>query len=319
MTAATLELILPPWPSVAAQPLPALASLLRRAERQDGWPAAAGARLLARCGCAGDGEPPLAPLCCLADGGEPAGAYWLRADPVHLTADQDRLYLAATADTLDVTHEEAMRLAQAFNALFQGDGWQLFPLTATRWYLRCDQVPAITTTAPQAALGCAVRPLLPQGPDAMAWHALLNEMQMLFHTSDVNARRAERNLPAINSLWPWGGGRLPQHCDTPWRRIYADDCLARGLAVLGGQSWLPLPTAIGPVLEGGGPALVVLDQQGGDWERLEHDWWMPLRDALHRGRLDAAVLHLPGTGASYRLDRTLLRRWWRGLLGKGLP
>lgn len=319
MIAATLELILPPWPNDTDRPLPVLAALLRRAERRDGWPTGAAARLLARCGCAYDGEPPLAPLCCLADGGDPADAYWLRADPVHLAADQDKLYLSATAETLAITQEEATLLAQEFNTLFQPDGWQLIPLTATRWYLRCDHVPAITATAPQAALARDIRPLLPKGADAMAWHAMLNEVQMLFHASDVSARRAARNLPAINSLWPWGGGRLPQRCDVPWQRVYADDCVARGLAVLGGRPWSPLPADLGTVLDGDTPALVVFDAHGGDWALLERDWLVPLRAALRSGRLDSLVLHLPGTGASYRLDRTLLRRWWRDLFGKGRP
>ncbi len=319
MTAATLELILPPRHDDTERPRPVLASLLRRAERQEGWPVDTAARLLVRCGCAVDGETPVAPLCCLADGGDLADAYWLRADPVHLAADQDKLYLAATAEMLEIAPEEAVQLAQEFNALFRADGWQLFPLTATRWYLRCDRAPAIATTPPQAALARDIRPLLPQGADAMAWHTLLNEVQMLFHTSGVNARRAQRSLPAINSLWPWGGGRLPQRCDIPWQRVYADDCMARGLALLGGRPWSPLPAAGGTVLDGEAPALVVLDPRNSDWSQLERDWFVPLRDALRSGRLESLVLHLPGTSTRYRLDRTLLRRWWRGLLRKQTP
>ena len=80
-----------------------------------------------------------------------------------------------------------------------------------------------------------------------------------------------------------------------------------------------MPAAGGTVLDGEAPALVVLDPRNSDWSQLERDWFVPLRDALRSGRLESLVLHLPGTSTRYRLDRTLLRRWWRGLLRKQTP
>lgn len=313
-----LELILPHGPADGRPSTPALAAMLARGEWRGGLPADPGQRLLTLCGFVPtDGGPPLASLCCLADGGDPGDAYWLRADPVHLSADQDALYLAADAQALAVTADEAAALAAEFNALYRADGRQLLPLAPTRWYLRCADSPRITTTPPQAALSHAVRPLLPQGPDAMQWHALLNEVQMLFHHSPVNAARAAQGQPPINSLWPWGGGRLPHRCTVPWRRIYANDCVAGGLAVLAQRQRVALPAAADAVLGGDGPALVVFDAQPPDWGEMERHWFAPLREALRNGRLEALVLHLCGSGESVRVDRAALRRWWRGRFGAG--
>src|SRR5512134_1502500 len=50
--------------------------------------------------------------------------WWLRADPVHLSMDRDRLILA-DAHKLEITPEEASRLVGEIMEVFNSDGWLL--------------------------------------------------------------------------------------------------------------------------------------------------------------------------------------------------
>jgi hypothetical protein len=41
------------------------------------------------------------------------------------------------------------------------------------------------------------------------WRHAINEAQMVLHAHPVNQARQAAGQPVVNSLWPWGGGRLP--------------------------------------------------------------------------------------------------------------
>ncbi len=62
---------------------------------------------------------------------------------------------------------------------------------------------------------------LPRGDDALAWHRVMNEAQMIMHAHPVTAAREARGAPPANSIWLWGGGTLP-------RRIAATRTRRRG-------------------------------------------------------------------------------------------
>jgi hypothetical protein len=305
----SLTLLLPHVSASVQQRLPALEIMLARSDRHCALPTSLQQRLLQLANLtATESDPPLGPLCALGDGLDAGSGYWLCAEPVHLVADQDRLYLAARAESLAITATEAAALTAEFNALYRDDGWQLFAPRPAHWYLRLPQPLQVCTTVPDGAEGCDVWASRPQGHDALRLQAALNEIQMLFHASAVNGRRHDSGLPAINSLWLWGGAVMPALAPLPWQALYGDAPLLRGFAARAG---IPCTTAVaedGTWLQGTGSSLVLLQD-----ELMPSDTarFMPLLDALRRGELAQLDIHLTATPCSYRLDRRAARRWWR--------
>jgi len=215
----------------------------------------------------------------------------MRADPVHLRADQSILRLFDSR-TFSITQQEADALVLAFNELYTDMGWSLLAPCPQRWYLRLPQLPAITTVAPVTIAGQDIDPHLPHGPDASTWHALLNEVQMLFHQHPVNVLREERGEPTINSLWFWGEGNLPETVPRPGIPVATDYPLAMGLASFTQTPRRDVPASLEELLSfAEKPGLVVLDvleaaMQYGEIEtwltalkQLELHWFAPLLKA----------------------------------------
>lgn len=310
----------------------ALETALARADRHGEATADRGAWLCRAFGVASQRDWPVAPLMRAYDAGEaPADmgpAYFLRAEPVHLRADRARLVLAQRVD--DLTADEARALAADLDAHFAADGCALESWPAGRWYLRVPEAPHISTTPLARALGHSVQPLLPQGEDALAWHRLINEAQMLLHHHPVNAAREERGVPVVNSLWLWGGGTAPapEPQDVLFDSVYADDALAHAAAHAAQRPGHALPANATALLEARAAqerTLVILDAaeraavqaDPGAWQQaldgVDRAWIAPLLEALRGGRLTALTLVLPdaGNGIEAVLTRGAIRRWWR--------
>ena len=135
--------------------------------------------------------------------------------------------LLADARVLAIEPVEAALLAAAFDQTFAAEGLQLRVPRPDRWYLRLPADPGFRTHPLLDAIGRDINPLLPYGPSAPRWHALLTEIQMLFHQHPVNRVREERNQPLINSIWFWGGGACPTGVRAPAADLYANDPLTR--------------------------------------------------------------------------------------------
>lgn len=305
---------------------PALETLIARARRgPGGGPATLETLLFSLFGF--DTEPgrdlPVAAVTRAADCGTADGAWWLRVDPVHLQPDQDRLLLFGPS-VLDLQRDEADALVTGLNDLYGADGWHFEAPRPHRWYLRLPGEAALLTTPLPEAVGHDIHRRLPGGPDGPRWHGVLNEMQMFLHASEVNERREARSRPAVNSVWPWGGGRVPAGLRSPWRRVESSEPLGRGLAQVTGVAAGKASADFGAWLEPdwGGRGLVVLDRLrqhvlDGDREawsdavgELERHWFAPLLEALRAGRV-AEVCLIGGGEFQYCLDRARLRRWWR--------
>ena len=266
---------------------------------------------------------PVAALTSLVDIDDPDAGCLLRADPVHLRADQSTLRLFDSR-TFANTQEEADALVLAFNELYADMGWSLLAPCPQRWYLRLPKLPAITTVSPAAIAGQDIDPHLPHGPDASKWHALLNEVQMLFHQHPVNALREERGEPAINSLWFWGEGSLPGTVPRPGIQVATDYPLAMGLASFTHTPRRDVPASLEELLTYTEKAssLVVLDvlevaiqyREIESWlsalKQLELHWFAPLLEALGDGRV-ASVEIDPCNGKSYRTTRKQQRYFWK--------
>jgi hypothetical protein len=272
----------------------------------------------------GDGaQLAVAPLTWLADTGEWTTGFIMRADPVHLRADQACLRLFDST-TFNLNAQEARDLVATFNDYYSRQGWQLHAPLPQRWYLTLSEAPELATSAPMNLAGRDISGGLPQGKDAPAWHAFLNEVQMLFHEHPVNLARVQRGEPAVNSIWPWGGGYLPGRISTTVNRVIAGHPLPRGFARLAGISCVDLPVdATDLMVESqGGLQLVWLDRlecpsRYGEVEawyegisKLEQTWFRPLLDLLKRGSIGRLDIY-PVGDRRYQINRRGLRCFWK--------
>ncbi|MBI3547067.1 MAG: hypothetical protein HY081_10855 [Gammaproteobacteria bacterium] len=272
-----------------------------------------------------DADLPVAAVTRSLDMGVIDNDWWLRADPVHLSLDRDRLMLV-DAQMLDISQQEANRLVAEIMEVFSADGWLLKAPRPDRWYLKTARPPQITTTPLSQAVAQDVHAFLPQGVEAKAWHTTLNEIQILLHTATVNAEREQRGQLPINSLWFWGGGRLPRLTALPWSQIWSNEPMSLALARLaGGVATTNAPASFAEWQEAGdkpGEHLVVLTDVHNarlysDAARctqamhdLEKNWMEPLCQALKKNTLSQATL--VGDGAkNFTLTARHARRWWR--------
>lgn len=276
-----------------------------------------------RFGVSASKELPIAPLCYLADTERTPPHYLLRADPVHLRADQSRLRLFES-HSFFITRDEADALVAAINDFSAGRGWRLSAPHPQRWYLELPAAPDMQTTPLAEAAGQDIDALLPRGQDAPHWAGMLSELQMLLHEHPVNRTREQRGEPVINSLWLWGGGVLPATISPTVDAVFAGDVLARGLARHAGTACHPVPEFMGDLLSAGTGRrrLLVLDELAwpahyGDVDgwlvqlaQLESVWFMPLLVALNSGRIGSLVIDACN-GHCFSTDGKRQRGFWK--------
>ena len=320
-----LELVVPAlFTAQAANSLPALELLLARGRRTSADALGLESWLF---GAFGSGEfpaeklsVPAGALTALAHGVDPGAHLWLRADPVHLRADRDRVILVPN-QAFTVGGEEAEELAATLNRHFAGD----FALHAVRpdaWCLKANGEMAIDAQAPIEVAGSDLDATLPVNRARV----LLNEIQMALYEHPVNTAREARGDPVVNSVWLWGAGKLPAKAAGPWQSVGADDPVALGLARLAGMRHRPPGTGAGEWLarapEDGRQLLVLDGMRGtralGDLEglgrrlrSLEEYWFAPLLGTLRSGRIDMLTIHVPDAAAAFETVRGDLRRFWR--------
>jgi hypothetical protein len=256
----------------------------------------------------------------LGQGGQAGSSCWMRADPVHLRADRDRLLLFHGVE-LALTDEESDRIRAEFNAHFAEDGLHLITPSADRWYLELEECPELSTHPVIDVAGRHIEIFLPQGVDAPVWRHRLNEMQMLLFQSEVNQHRESNRQLSVNGIWLSGVGRLPDPIRCHWDRVYSEDPTALGLAKLANVECLSTTDNLPQAWNRSGNSLMVTTELlspllVGDLEHwirqlqsLESDL-APLAKAM--GRLGSGELWLhPCNGRSYRLTPVLLRKFWK--------
>ncbi|MEN8177676.1 MAG: hypothetical protein ABFS39_03560 [Pseudomonadota bacterium] len=260
-----------------------------------------------------------------ATGADVADACWIRADPVHLRPDRDRLLLF-NCEQMEITASEAEEIARQFNAHFAEEGFQLLTAGPERWYLKLKHCPELKTHGLSQVVGHHIEPFMPEGHDARRWRQLLNEMQMLLFQSPVNQQREAEGRLTINGLWLSGIGQLPEVKQSRFDKVCGDDPTAVGMARLakvqtepvavhelpckeGEENLMVLTDLVSPVLNADpyrwSDAITVLDRRIG-----------LLADGLQRIKKSQLVLY-PCNGDSYRVTAGLLRRFW--LRTKKLP
>ncbi len=303
----------------------ALETLLARADRVTQVATGFEARLFGLFGVPrpADGDWPVAAVTRIVDAGVVDKDWWMRADPVHLHASANGLILTGATE-LKLTTQDANALVAELMEIFTADGWLFKAAHAARWYLRPLAPPAIQTHALPDVIGRDIHPFLPYGPDAKAWHTIMNEIQILLHTSNVNQAREARGELPINSLWFWGAGRLPQIGRSDWAHVWSNEPLGLGLARLADIPGAKTPATAADWLSiaaQGGVHLVVLEQArraviygdaaawGDGLQDINDRWLEPALQALKKGALARLTLHTDG--AAFTLTARGLRRWWR--------
>lgn len=325
------------WPRVGADEVarglevPALRRLLARADAQRFAPITPEGWLCQAFQIEREQDWPVAPLTLELDRGEPAGAYWLRADPVHMKIERDRLLLIDNA-LFDLQQEEAQALAESLNAHFERDGLAFHAPHPKRWYVKLARTPTLVTHSMNEVAGHDVKPYLPEGADALQWRGVFNEAQMLLHAHPINETREERGEPAVNSVWFWGGGRRQMVRGRPFEAVWANDAVAISIGAQAEASAVALPgdaaaffTRAASAAQDATSHLLVIDAAAnaaayGDVEgwrarlaTLEAKWFAPLLDALRRGRIDGLAIVVPGPETCVRFDvrRVDLYKAWR--------
>lgn len=296
--------------------LPALEKILARAQPEKLSADSLECWLCAEFGVA---EQAIAPIALSADGMEPGEACWLCADPVHLHLQRSEMILQPVAA---LSADEAVQLCASLNAHFIDDGLYFVAPRPQHWYLRLLRQPKITTSALASVMGRDVRAHLTQGAEALPWHRLLNEMQMLLSNHPVNLAREMRGERIVNSVWLWGGGHMTEQLLRPFMRAYSDSALVAAFAAAVSISHAPLPgDATQCVADHEGETLIVWDglrlalqhDGHGDWRdsllNFEQSCIHPLLQALHKGLLEKITLDVLQENASSRFVLTRGAAW----------
>ncbi len=249
--------------------------------------------------------------------------YWLRADPIHLSVNRDRVVLL-DASQLDISAAESAALVAALQAQFKSDGLNVYGPHPQRWYITSDRPIGLRTQPVSAVRGRSVADHWFDGADRACWQARLSEMQMLLHAHPVNeVREAADQLP-INGVWLWGAGKLPSGGKNIYSRIIASDALSAGFAALSAARFTESSQFrwrdISPPAAGN--ALVVIDPLAafaayGEWNEWRHAlatldqaWFAPALSALKIGTLNAIAICVPGK-TSTTITRIDLFKFWR--------
>lgn len=248
---------------------------------------------------------PAAALSWLGEGNAPGDYFWLYADPVNLQLQRDHFSLNVPAP-MPMTKAESTALCESLNQHFGEDGFVFCIGASGQWYLRQAVPSAIITSFPAQAVGRNIRNFLPQGASSEKWLGVLNEIQMLLHEHRVNRAREEQGEPVINSLWLSGAGSIPSQAHVSPKTIFANNPLAKGLALWTGSKAFPLSSNF--TFSDNQEVLLVLDEMHNPAQ-----WSEQMLAALRTGKvkqltLDIFIQHQHVRAAVKRSD---LLKFWR--------
>ncbi|UOD49287.1 hypothetical protein [Orrella daihaiensis] len=185
-------------------------------------------------------------------------------------------------DLIDARAEDIVALEHAAQSLFSpdADGILIEPLGQGLWRVHGDFPCGSKTISPLALMGQDLGDWWPTDNAWRSWRKRVNEIQMAWHNHPVNQTRESEGLPAINTIWLYGGGKG----FTPNQAL--------------DQHWLD--------------ALSLFASRG-DWSGWL-DAWEELEPALLKAEPDREIV-LTGDDRIVRLQNAP-KRWWRNLFAK---
>jgi len=119
--------------------------------------------------------------------------YYLYADPVYLSLQRDTFFLEKKL-TDDYTKDEIEELCHALNQTFEDENRVFVLNDQQKLFLQLKKEPHIKTTSIAHIKRQSIDLFMPQGDEAMAWHAFMNEIQMFLFDHPLNQDKVQRGL-----------------------------------------------------------------------------------------------------------------------------
>ena len=158
-------------------------------------------------------------------------SYFLYADPVYLSLQRDTFFLEKKL-TDDFKQNEIEDLCDALNKAFKSDTQKFVLNHEGRLFIELTRRPQIKTTSIVHIKPQSINLFMPQGEEAMSWHAFMNEIQMFLFDHPINHERSKRGALSANSIWFSGGGLLPQGILNPYAAIFSNAVFLKKLISL---------------------------------------------------------------------------------------
>lgn len=224
--------------------------------------------------------------------------YWLRADPVHLRIANNHLLLADSR-AFKISLKEAAQFTDTFNRYFIKDGISFTAFHPDRWYMGLSNIPNLQTRPLSYVIGKNINEQLPTEIDKGLTHKILNEIQMLLHEHPMNLAREAQGELMVNSVWLWGGGKMPKQFSCNFDCIWSNFPLTQALARMGNVPHHHLPLDINSWLRSinKGNHLIVIDvlqdkvlyKFFNEWYEqlnlLEQNLFIPLLNAIKKDQI----------------------------------
>ena len=133
---------------------------------------------------------------------------FIRADPVHLRADKNRVYLFDYT-SFEIKNDEALEIASRLNSFFESDAIKFHVgISPYRWYVEgIDSFP-IDLPSPSMMNGLPLETSINNMLGFNKLKTFISEIQMILFDLSLNNSRVKSGSLPINSLWFWGGGNL---------------------------------------------------------------------------------------------------------------
>ena len=241
--------------------------------------------------------------------GDSPSVWMAGADPVYLEPRLDHLFLHAFAPG-EVSASEFGRFFNHLQETLAADGDFAFARVGAFGYLRSDAAIETAALSPQAVNQRVPNDYMPAGTAAAAYRQRLSEIEMALHDHEANQERVARGAFPVNSVWMWGGGRLPEIEPRPLPPLFCDDPLLIGFWRKARASLAPFPVSIPEIIsitEGGFATMLPLVPET---ESLLEPALAAIRVALNNRRLDEVRLQF-ANGLVVTLRRRHRYRYWR--------
>jgi hypothetical protein len=177
---------------------------------------------------------------------------------------------------LNVSSAEIDALSQTVAPLMTnaGDGIELVALDDGVWQVSGPLPVCARTITPMALMGQDLGDWWPMGDHWRAWRKRVNEIQMAWHDHPVNLARERQGLPAVNSIWLFGGAAPFEVNDAAG--LTMSDTLARLALEADWARWLDAWAEVEPLLLSADPDETVVLSGPDCLVHLTHAparWW----------------------------------------------
>ena len=245
--------------------------------------------------------------------GERSDSWMAAADPIHLETRLHSLRVRSLRPD-ELPKADLRPLFDHLQETLATDSAYAFARIGHHGYSRGETQ---LDTAPMSSVvlhGLPPDEFVPDRDDAVTYHQLLGEVQMVLHEHNVNQQRAASGLPEINSLWFWGGGLAPAAKTHHLPLLIADDPLFTGYwnsCVGHVEGWFDTLENLGEKTSSGFVAVMPEFEPEAASLAL-HDCLNQLRKLLRRGAVKSLIL-LFRDGLSVEINRWTNLRIWRNV------